>query len=67
MKVDVLKIEYYMASKGYDKQKMAKLMGWSRGTLRNRFINPSDITLGEMDKMIEILEIARPGDVFYNL
>jgi len=61
-----MKILSHMALKGYDKTEMAKLMGLSLYKLRKRLNNTSDITLGEMNKMIKILDIERPGDVFYN-
>jgi len=61
-----MKILSHMALKGYDKKEMAKMMNLSMYKLRKKLNNPSDITLGEMNKMIEILDIERPGDVFYN-
>lgn len=66
MRVNVLKVKSLMVLHGYNTVKFAKAMGWSRSTMGTRFKNPENITLKEMDRMIEILQIENPSDVFYD-
>ena len=66
MDINILKIKSLMVLKGYNLDEFSKAMGWSRSTLWTRFKKPEDITLAEMNKMIEILEIENPKEVFYD-
>lgn len=60
------KLKSYMALKGETIKSLAATVGMASKTLSEKINGKSDFTLNEAEKLIQILGIDDPADVFFN-
>lgn len=60
------KLKSYMALRGETIKSLAATIGIASKTLSEKINGKSDFTLNEAEKLIQILGIDDPADVFFN-
>lgn len=62
--IDVSELKAYMARKGYTQKALAKEIGISEGTMLRR-LKSRNFNSDEAEKIIRILGILNPADIFF--
>jgi len=63
--MDKLKLEYIMKVHGITVEEMSKILGISRSAFYRKCNGKSEFVQSEIQRMIEILEIDNPMEIFF--
>lgn len=64
--MDRYKLEYEMKSKGITVEELCKAIGMSKAAYYRKLKGSTDFTRGEIQKMIDFLNLENPMDIFFN-
>lgn len=64
--MDKLKLEYEIKRKGLTINKVCELIGISRSAFYRKCNGTSEFTHGEIQKIMNILDLESPVDIFFN-
>lgn len=65
--MDRYKLEYEMKSKGVTVEELCKAIGMSKAAYYRKLKGRTEFTRGEIQKMIDFLNLEDPMDIFFYL
>lgn len=64
--MDKLKLEYEIKKKGFTINEVCKMIGISRSAFYRKCNGTSEFTHGEIHKIMQILDLESPVEIFFN-
>lgn len=63
--MDRLKLEYEIKNKGYTIKEFCRIIGMSRSAFYRKCIGKSEFTQGEIQRIVDVLELESPMGIFF--